>query len=256
MTSTNLDEVFRAVASALNENKQDINDADQLHHDHGDNMVDIFNVISSAVEKKKSAPVSTQLNYASKQLVKKIPSGTAQLYAGGLKEASQKFSEKQIDTNSALDFVQTLMGAQQTVAAPNGDSSDLLGNMLTGMLGTQASSSQQANPGADFLTSLLTNAVNPADQNVPAVTAESPVQALLSGLMGGSSQADDGKFDLKDVLQIGMQYMQAKQSGNSDLQALANALLKSTAMGQKEHRAASGQVVAQTLLEQLSKANR
>ena len=70
-------------------------------------------------EKKKTASPSVQLKYASKQLEKKGTSGTSQVYAEGLKQASQKFSGKELNSNTAIDFIQTLMGgaAQSTGSA-------------------------------------------------------------------------------------------------------------------------------------------
>ena len=42
--------IFQSVQKALLNNQEEINQADELHHDHGNNMVVIFIVITNAVQ--------------------------------------------------------------------------------------------------------------------------------------------------------------------------------------------------------------
>lgn len=51
-------------------------------------MVQIFDVVQKAVARKKSVTPSEQLAYASQQLRQKASSGSAQVYAEGLENAS------------------------------------------------------------------------------------------------------------------------------------------------------------------------
>jgi hypothetical protein len=73
---------------------------------------------------------------------------------------------------------------------------------------------------------------------------------LLGGLVGGGD-SDDGGLDATDLLSAGMKFLQSKQEGDSDVEALVDAFVSTSAMGQSTHRAQSGAVVANTLLSVL-----
>jgi hypothetical protein len=202
-TTSDLSSIFQLVQNSLEDNRDLINQADDLHHDHGDNMVEIFNTITNAIQAKQDATPDQQLNYASKALKKSVKSGTAKEYAKGLAQASKQFTGKEINTASALDFIQLLLGGQASTVQE-----------------------EQAEP-------------------------ENPLGGLLSALTGtGETQqnTENTGFDLADILQMGMGYLQAKESGSSPIEAIASAVLSNTPMGKKQHRAASGKVVSQSLL--------
>jgi len=48
-----LAKVFGAVAKTLGENRDSLNQADDYNHDHGDHMVQTFDVITRAMKEKK-----------------------------------------------------------------------------------------------------------------------------------------------------------------------------------------------------------
>jgi hypothetical protein len=80
-----------------------------------------------------------------------------------------------------------------------------------------------------------------------------PAMDLLGSLLGGQSapqsgsQQNDG-IDLGDILNAGMNFMNAKQQGQDNLQAALTALMSSGPMA-NPHRQQSGQVVANALLQ-------
>jgi len=90
--------------------------------------------------------------------------------------------------------------------------------------------------------------------------AASPVQgdvlsSLLGQLVGGGSSSTGSSqqgMDLGDLLGMGMDFMASRQSGQSDLEALAGALTSGTRMSESPHRAQSSQLVTNTLLKALS----
>ena len=67
-SGVDLASLFSAVTKTLQENQAALNDADEYNHDHGDNMVENFKLITQATKKKKGAPPSAQLYYASATL--------------------------------------------------------------------------------------------------------------------------------------------------------------------------------------------
>jgi hypothetical protein len=193
--------LFQTVTQSLAGKKEELNQADSYNHNHGDNMVDIFKVITQAMEEKQGAAPSDQLLYAS-QLLKQKESGSAQVYAQNLFQASRDFKGQQVTTDNAFGLIQSLLGAGQAAASPQaGGSGDVLGG-------------------------------------------------LLGGLLGGGD-ADDGGLDAADLLQAGMTFLQSKQEGDSDVEALVDAFISTSALGESQHRAQSGAVVANTLLSVL-----
>jgi hypothetical protein len=193
--------LFQNVTQNLMGKKDVLNQADTYNNNHGDNMVEIFKVITQAMEQKQGAAPSEQLAYAS-QLLKQKESGSAQVYSQNLLQASKEFKGQQITTDNAFGLLQTLLGAGQTPASekPSG-SGDMLGSLLSGLVG------------------------------------------------GGTSEG--GGLDAADLLTAGMTFFQSKQGGDSDIEALVDAFVSTSAMGQSPHRAQSGAVVANTLMQVL-----
>jgi len=192
--------LFQSVTQNLMGKKDVLNQADTYNNNHGDNMVEIFRVITQAMEQKQGAAPSEQLAYAS-QLLKQKESGSAQVYSQNLLQASKEFKDQQITTDNAFGLLQTLLGAGQAPTSPKPTGSgDLFGS-------------------------------------------------LLSGLIGGGGDSEGGGFDAADLLSAGMTFLQSKQSGDSDLEALADAFVSTSVMGQSPHRSQSGAVVANTILQ-------
>jgi len=208
--SIDLAKLFGTVASTLATNKEQLNQADTYNHDHGDNMVEIFEVITQAMKDKKGGNPADQLAYAS-QILRQRQSGSAQMYAKGLSQASKEFKNQPVTTGNAMTLIQSLLGASQAPAQPQGGmgaGADLLGSLLGGMTGTQtAPQGQQNDPG----------------------------------------------IDMGDILNAGMAYMNTKQRGGSDTEAIINALVQGSAVGSSSpHRSESGALVVNTLLQTIN----
>lgn len=204
--TVNMAKLFQAVTSTLNDNRTALNTADDYNHNHGDNMVEIFEVITQAMKEKKTASPADQLAYASEILRKKSQTGSAQLYAENLKDASSLFKgQKKITTDNAMQLVQALLGSGQpaTQSTPASGGADLLGSLLGGLTGTTSQSNNQAG------------------------------------------------LDVNDLLNAGMAFMQSKQSGDSNLQAIMDAVVAGSKMGSSAHRSQSGTLVANTLMQVL-----
>jgi len=135
----NLAKVFGTVATALASNRDTLNQADTYNHDHGDNMVEVFDVVAQAMKAKKGASPADQLAYAS-ELLRQKESGSAKYYAGGLMQAAQQFTGKQVTPNNAMELIQTLLGGGMPTssAAPAASGqADMLGSLLSGLTGTR-----------------------------------------------------------------------------------------------------------------------
>jgi hypothetical protein len=204
----NLLNLFQTVSKALSSSKEALNQADTYNHDHGDNMVQVFDTVAEAMKAKKGASPADQLAYAS-ELLRQRQSGSAKYYAGGLSRAAQQFTGQPVTTENAMQLVQTLLGGEQPVTpatgAPSGQG-DLLGSLLSG----------------------LTGAAGP----------QAPAQA----------DASPG-IDVGDLLNAGLSFLDAKQAGASDANALLGALTAATQGGNTPYRAQSGAVVANALMQ-------
>ena len=193
--SSNIDlvKIFSAVAQTMVENKATLNQADEYNKNHGDNMVDIFNMITGAMKQAPQDNVASGLSTASKLLTSN-KSGSAAMYAKGLAQAAEYFQDQDLDASQMLPLLQTMLG------------------------GGEASVTKGAG-------------------------------GLLDSLVG-SFGGDDG-LDLGDILSAGAAFMEAKESGDSNLEAAMDAVISASKMGESPHRAQSSKLVADVLLQTL-----
>ncbi len=248
----NLASLFKTVAGTLSSQKENLNNADTLNHDHGDNMVQVFNVISQAMATKKDATPADQLEYAS-QLLRQQKSGSAAVYAQGLAQASTEFKgQKQVTTDNALGLIQALLGGGQ---APAGQTQGGIGDLLGSLMGGgQAPAGQQPQGGmGDLLGSLMGGGQAPEAQQ-----PQGGVGDLLGSLLGGADnsqaqsqnqQQGSGGLDAGDLLNAGMAFMNTKQQGGNNMQAIVNALVSGSAMANSQHRSQSGAMVVNSILQ-------
>lgn len=253
MTSPSLDlaTLFRSASETLDQNQASLNDADPYNHDHGDNMVETFQTITNALEKKRGSTPSTQLAYASKILRSQGTSGSSKMYADGLEQAAQQFKGQKITGDNITQLIQTLLGAQP--AAPTGESAS---NPMSGLLGSLMGGQEQAPGSSDGLGGLLGSLVDGQAAEEQATGAPDALGGILGSLLSGGQapaigQAGGG-LDLNTLLSAGMAFLQARQQGGNALGAVVNALVSGSQMSNQPHHAQSGQMVAGALLQAAS----
>jgi hypothetical protein len=254
--------IFQSVTQTLAQNQQTLNQADEYNQDHGTNMVHTFQTITNSLQQKQGKSDSTALAYAAKNLAKGTTSSSGQLYAQGLSQAATKFKGKQVDTQGAMQLLQTLIsGGQSSQQAPQSSGGDMLGTLLgqlTGGAQSQPSGTPQA--GGDMLSTLLgglAGGAQPQSQPQPSGAAQpggDMLSTLLGGLTGGgnTSTGSGSGLDLGDLLNAGMSYMQAKQSGGSTAEALVQAFTAASGMGNSAHRTQSTSLVVNSFLQALA----
>ena len=198
-----LAKLFGAVASNLGNQRESLNRADTYNNDHGDHMVEIFEVVTQAMKEKRNANPADQLAYAS-EILRRKQSGSAQVYANGFAQAAQQFQGQAVTTDNAGMLLQSLLGGGQAPAQATSGGGDMLG-------------------------------------------------ALLGSLTGGQSQgqATNDGLDIGDLLNAGMAFMNAKQQGDSNLEAALDAFMSTSPLGQSAHRKESGAMVANTIMQVL-----
>ena len=139
-----LSSLFQSVTNQLTDQKESLNEADTYNHDHGDHMVDIFNLVQKAVSKKTNKPVAEQLEYASKVVEKEGHSGSSKLYAQGLASAAKNFSGADLNQDNIGLLVKSLLNAEKLKPKPKAQGAGgLLGSLLSGLTGQTNTSEKE-----------------------------------------------------------------------------------------------------------------
>jgi hypothetical protein len=261
--------LFQNAATALASNRETLNDADADNHNHGDNMVNTFQTIASAVAEVPDASSADQLSHAAQVLGSQASSGSGQMYAQNLGQAAEQLGGQDVTSDNALGVIGALLGAQpgsvasaQAGAADQPDFAGMLGGLLGG--GGAASEPATAADAESGLTDLLGGLAGAMGSGASG-GGGAGLGGLLGGLLGGMSGGTGGPtggatagnapgFDLQDLLALGAGYLQAKNEGKDDLQAIAGTLL--SASGLTGHRQQSGQIVLDSMLTDLAVAGR
>jgi len=198
-----LGSLFNVATQALAANQSSLNQADTENQNHGDNMVQAFNMISQVMANQQGASPSKQLRQASQYLAKNSTSGSGQVYSQGLAQAAKQFKgQSSVTPDNAMQLIGALLGGGQQPAAQGGD---LLGTLLGGGQSIpQASGQEQSGIDAGDLLNAGMNFMNAKQQG------QSNVQAALTALMSAGPMA---------------QKPHRQQSG----QLVANALLQAVA---------------------------
>ncbi len=200
-----LAKLFGAVAGNLGNQREALNQADTYNNDHGDHMVEIFEVVTQAVKEKKNASPADQLAYAS-EILRRKQSGSAQVYANGFAQAAQQFQGQSVTTDNAGMLLQTLLGGGQAPAAPTqgtGGGAGMLGALLGGLTGQQ---SQQQGTADGLDVGDLLNAgmafMNAKQQGNS--TAEAAINALMSASPLGQSshRKESGTVVANTIMQV------------------------------------------------------
>lgn len=177
-SSIDLVKLFGAVASSLGEQRETLNQADTHNNDHGDHMVEIFEVVTQAVKEKKGANPADQLSYAS-EILRKRQSGSAQVYADGFAQASQQFQGQNVTMDNAAILVQSLLGGGQAPTQGSGSGADMLGALLGGLTGG-SDQGQGESDGIDMGDLLNAGLAFMNAKQRGSSTAEAAIQAVLS----------------------------------------------------------------------------
>jgi len=201
-TKIDLAKLFGAVASNLGEQRESLNQADTYNNDHGDHMVEIFEVITQAMQAKKSADPADQLAYAS-QLLRQRQSGSAQVYASGLAQAAQHFQGQAVTTDNAGMLIQTLLGGGQAPEQAAGGGGDMLGALLGGLTG-QPTQGQGSADGLDLGDLLNAGMAFMSAKQQGSSTAEAAVNALMSASPLGQSphRKESGAMVANTLMQV------------------------------------------------------
>jgi hypothetical protein len=151
--------------------------------------------------------------------------------ADQLAYASKTLTDHAKVSGSAKIYADGLAQAAQQYQGQKAITPDLAAGLVQTLLGGMQQSSgkpAQASSGADLLG------------------------GLLSAATGQPAASDPDKLDMGDLLNAGMAFMQAKNSGKDNLESAVSALVSASPLSQQPARQQSGQLVASTLLQAIS----
>jgi hypothetical protein len=201
-TGIDLVKLFGTVASNLGEQRETLNKADTYNNDHGDHMVEIFEVVTQAMKEKRNADPADQLAYAS-EILRRKQSGSAQVYANGFAQAAQQFQGQSVTEDNAGMLVQSLLGGGQVSPQGGSGSGDMLGALLGSLTGGQGQG-QAADDGLDIGDLLnagmaFMNSKQQGDSN-----AEAAIEALMSASPLGQTQhrKESGAMVANTLMQV------------------------------------------------------
>lgn len=202
-----LSSIFKTVSAQLTEQQTALNAADEYNHDHGDNMVKIFDIIQSAVSKKSDKPVDEQLSYASQVVEKEVQSGSAKLLSQGLADAALSFAGTDLQPDTLGLLVKSLLNVKEE-QEPKKEQGGVLGSLLSGLIGKKEEAVEEEKKlGVNELL-LAGMAYFQAKQD-----GSSDAEALISALLAASPMGESKHRSMSGSL-IANAIMSFAKSGN------------------------------------------
>ncbi len=127
--------LFQSVLDALIQKQPELNQADPYNQNHGDHMVEIFQIAVRAAREKQSASLAEAMQYASQLLQGCEHNGSAQVYARGLTCLADQFSQRQIDLDDLAPYAQLAISGrkQENEKTTGGRSGDILKALLSAL---------------------------------------------------------------------------------------------------------------------------
>jgi hypothetical protein len=209
--------LFQAVGDALRQNRLAFNQMDPLNGNHGDHMVEVFEIAARAAGEMPGEDAAGTMEHAARLLAAQADNGSAQVYAHGLEQVARQLRRYNLTLDDLLVYVQGALAEDKESSEsavplePSAASGDVLKALMSGLAGwTQVESGQ--------------------------VPADSPLN------MGA-------------LFEFGMAYMQAKQRGGSRIEVLADAAASVSPLSKTPHRYASGKLAIQALLAAMQGAS-
>jgi hypothetical protein len=228
MTKTgpiDLPRLFNAVVNRLASEQEALNRADSYNHNHGDHMVEIFQVAAEAAAAQSragsGAAMAGAMEYAAQLLRQRPENGSAQVYARGLAELAGQFRQRGIGLDELVSYVHRTLHEQVTgedlpKADPAG-SGDVLKALLNALAGWEQAEPETAGP--------------------PAGAGQAPAW---------------GSLDLGYLFGVGMAYLQARQKGGDALEILTETVISTSPLARLPHRHRSGKIALRALLEAMN----
>jgi hypothetical protein len=227
--------LFRAVEEALESNRQAFNQADPFNSNHGDHMVQVFQLAAQAAEEKHGLPLEVGIEYAACLLKEQAQNGSAQVYSRGLSCMVEQFRKYEITLEDLVSYVQEVLVEDRAKSVSEGN----------------LPSYRESREG---LKHSGTEAKDRSNQDAITGKSGKVLKALVSGLaawgqeINGRNQTAN-PLDMGSLFEFGMAYFQARQRGGNKIEVLADAAVSVSPLSKVPHRCLSGKIAIQAFLQ-------
>jgi hypothetical protein len=212
-SSYSLAPLFQAVGEVLRQSQSALNQADSLNGNHGDHMVEIFQIAAHAAQEKQAAGMAEAMAYAAGLLEAQTGNGSAKMYAHGLRQMAEQLRRYNISLDELVVYVQKVLSEEkasgQTAELSVARSGEVLKALLAGLANWGQAEEKQA--------------------------------------LSGSS------LDMGVLFEFGMAYWQAKQRGGKRAEVLADAAASVSPLSKVPHRYESGKLAIRALLQAMQR---
>jgi hypothetical protein len=134
---------FQAVGDVLRRNQDALNLADSSNQNHGDHMVEIFEIAARVADQNPDACLADSMELAGRQLALQTHNETAQIYASGLLQMAEQFRKYEVTLEELVISVQAALLEDKDQRARMGSTRS--GEVLKALAGGLAGWSQAAN---------------------------------------------------------------------------------------------------------------
>ncbi len=131
-------DLFSAIADQLRKDKSRLNDLDRVggNGNHGDNMVHNFDMVANELRTNPNQDAGEQLRRAADLMQQRGRGQSAQIYAEGLREASQQVAARPgIGLDDLVPLLQGLLGGVQRRSGAQQGQGSMLDSLLPGIMG-------------------------------------------------------------------------------------------------------------------------
>jgi hypothetical protein len=214
-TIHSLRQAFDQAQRQMEARRDEFNRADSDNANHGDHMVEIFQVAAQAIQEDDD--LAQAMRRAADRLAGLGANGSAQVYARGLYAFAGQFAERQIGLDDLLRYLQGSLNKENasSPSGPTGRGSDVLKALMGGLAEWKAAFNQ------------------------------APTETGHGDLAGGG-------VDMSFVIELGSAYLAARSSGGSRAEVVAEAAVTASPLSQVAHQALSGKAAVLAIFESLA----
>lgn len=199
---------FEKVAAVMRQKRGEFNQADPYNGDHGDHMVEIFELAAAAVRDQADVPLPDAMDNAAKLLVGLTDNGSAQVYASGMAQFSVQFREHNITADDLESYVAGVIGSdpEQQEGAEGATSGDVLKALLAGLAGWSAVAEGKQAPEGKLDTSYLFDLglayIKAKSRGGGATAVIADAAILISPLSKVPHRAQSGRLAIQNLLDV------------------------------------------------------
>jgi hypothetical protein len=213
-TSTrSLAPLFQAVGEVLRQNQSALNQADLQNSNHGDHMVEIFQIAAQAAQEQSAASLAEAMAAASGLLEALSGNGSAKMYAHGLRQMAEQMRRYDVSLDELVSYVQKVLREEKEAGETSGPGLARSGDILKALIAGLASWEQ----------------------------------------VEGGRTPSGNPIDMGVLFEFGMAYWQARQRGGERAAVLADAAASVSPLSKVPHRYESGKLAFQALLQAMQR---